>query len=86
MTKKVIPKWLWDFGLVYEAQLLSIISRVNEKRTGYEEVTGQTTEIGEHLDFGFYNLVWWWDQPNKQNATDDLRMLARGLGISHRVV
>ena len=53
MTKKVIPKWLWDFGLVYEAQLLSIISRVNEKRTGYEEVTGQTTEIGEHLDFGF---------------------------------
>ena len=28
------------------------------KRTGYEEVTGQTTDIGEYLDFEFYDLIW----------------------------
>ena len=58
MTKKVIPNLLWDFGLVYKAELLSRISRGKGKRTGYEEVTGQTPDIGEYLDFGQYNLVW----------------------------
>ena len=28
MTKKVIPKRLWYFGIVYEAELLSGMSRV----------------------------------------------------------
>ena len=50
MTKKVIPNLLWDFGLVYKAELLSRISRGKGKRTGYEEVTGQTPDIGEYLD------------------------------------
>ena len=47
MTKKVIPKRLWDFGIVYKAELFPRISRGKEKLTGYEEVTGQTPEIGE---------------------------------------
>ena len=85
MTKKVIPKRLWGFGIVYEVELLSRISRVKGKWTGYEEVTGQTPDIGEYLDFEFYNIVWWWDQLDKSNATDDPRRIARWLGISHRV-
>ena len=38
----------------------------------HEEVTGQTADISEWLDFGFYDLVYWYDRPNK-------------LGILHHV-
>ena len=61
MTKKVIPKYLWDFGLVYKAELLSRIRIGKDKHTGYKEVTGQIPDIGEHLEFELYNIVWWWD-------------------------
>jgi hypothetical protein len=40
-------------------------------QTGYKEVTGQTPEISEWLDFEFYDLVWWLDQPMKPNYTDN---------------
>jgi len=55
------------------------------KQTGYEEVTGETAEIGEWLDFEFYDLVWWLDRLVKPNMTDDTRRLARWLRILHRV-
>ena len=61
MTKKVILKRVLDFWIVYEAEAFSRISRGKEKRTGYEEITGQTPEIGEYVDFELYNIVWWWD-------------------------
>ena len=51
MTKKVILKRVLDFWIVYEAEAFSRISRGKEKRTGYEEITGQTPEIGEYVDF-----------------------------------
>ena len=47
MTKKKVPKRLWDFGLIYESELLSRMARGNDQRTGYEEVTGQTPDISE---------------------------------------
>jgi hypothetical protein len=53
MTKKNVPKRLWDFGLVYESEILSRMARGNDRRTGYEEVTGQTPDISEWLDFKF---------------------------------
>ena len=83
--KKVVPKKLWYFGLVYIAELLSRILRGKVKRTGYKEVTSQTPDIGEYLDFKLYDLVWWWDQPDKPNGTYDPRRLAHCIGISHRV-
>ena len=57
MAKKLIPKKLWYFGIVYEAEMLWRMSRGKEKWTGYEEVTGETMEIGEYSDFEFYNLI-----------------------------
>jgi hypothetical protein len=39
--KKEVPKRLWDFGLVYESELLCCMARGSDRRTGYEEVTGQ---------------------------------------------
>jgi len=37
------------------------MARGKNGRSGYEEVTGETPEIGEWLEFEFYELVWWWD-------------------------
>ena len=85
MAKKRVPKRLWDYGLVYESELLSHMARASDRRTGYEEVTGQTPDISEWLDFEFYDLVWWLDRPTKPNITDETRRLAHWLGISHRV-
>jgi hypothetical protein len=34
MTKKNFPKRLWDFGLVYESEILSQMARGNDRRTG----------------------------------------------------
>ena len=85
MTKRKVPKRLWDFGLIYEAELLSRMARGEDRRTGYELVTGQTADISEWLDFEFYDLVWWLDRPTKPDFTDYTRRLARWLGVSHRV-
>ena len=85
MAKKSVPRRLWDFGLVYEAELLSRLSRGRDGRTGYEEVFGQTPNIAEYLDFEFYDLVWWWDRGDKNSSTADPKRLARWLGISHRI-
>ena len=51
MHKKKVPTRLWDFGLVYESELLSIMARGRDRMTGYEEVTGDTADISEWLEF-----------------------------------
>ena len=61
------------------------MSRGKTGRSGYEEVTGDTPDISEWLDFEFYDLVWWWDRPNKPSINDTSKRLARWLGVSHRV-
>lgn len=85
MTKKKVYKRLWDFGVIYEGELLTRMARGRSRRTGLEEITGDTTEIAEWLDFEFFDLVWYHDAPGKPNLTDNTRKLARWLGISHRV-
>ena len=84
MIEKQIPKRLWDYGLVYESELLSRLPRGKDGRTGYEIITGETPDISEWLDFEFYDQVWYWDQ-EKPNMTDEERILGRWLGVSHRV-
>ena len=61
------------------------MARGRERRTGYEEVTGDTADISEWIDFEMYDLVYWIDIPNKPDKSDDVRRLGRWLGISHRV-
>ena len=60
MIQKRVPKRLWDYGLVYEAEILSLISRGHGKRPGLKQVTGKTVDISEYLDFTFYNMVWYY--------------------------
>ena len=83
MAKKKVLKRLWDFGLVYESELLSRMARGDDHQTGYEVVTGQTPDISEWLDFEFYDLVWWLDWTTKPDLTDNTRRLACWLGVAH---
>ena len=49
---------VWDFALVYEAEILSMIVRGSNLIPGLEKVTGKTVDITEYLDFTFWDLVW----------------------------
>ena len=84
MLKRKVPPRLWDYGLVYETNILNRIPRGREQHTGIEIVTGETPDISEWLDFKFYNWVWYYNQ--KKIEIDGIgRCLARWLGVAHRV-
>ena len=53
MITKKVPRRLWDYGLVYEGEIMSRMARGPSGRTGIEEVTGDTPDISEWLDFDF---------------------------------
>ena len=76
MAKKNVPKCLWDFGLVYEAKIMSRMAHGSDNHTGYEEVMRQMPNISKWLDFEFYDLVWWLDHPTKPDVTDYVCWLA----------
>jgi hypothetical protein len=82
IARKNVHRRVWDYALVYDAEILSRTTRTERDCTGYEKITGETPDISEWIDFGFYDHVWYWDTPN-----DDLLMakIARWLGASHRI-
>ena len=84
MSKKNIPARLWDYGLVYESNILNRIPRGSQQRTGLEIVTGETPDISEWIDFEFYDRVWFYDH-KKMEIDDTGKGLARWLGVAHRV-
>jgi hypothetical protein len=55
------------------------INEHDSTRTGHEEVTGDTPDISEYIDFDFYDWVWYWDTPDKENSPK----MGRWLGPSH---
>ena len=61
---------------------MSIISRVNDSRTGMERIIGDTEDISELTDFEFYDLCWYWDTHNDWENSK----IGRWLGVSHRIV
>ena len=79
MIKSRAPKRVWDFGMVYESEILSRISRGHDGRTFMERITGDTLDISEWTDFEFYDLCWYWDTPNDREKPK----LGRWLGVSH---
>jgi hypothetical protein len=84
MLKSKVPPRLWDYGLVYESNILNRIPRGRHQRTGIEMVTGETPDISEWIDFEFYDRVWYYDQ-KKIEIDGSGRRLARWLGVAHRI-
>ena len=84
MLKRKVPSRLWDYGLVYETNILNRIPRGQQQRTGIEMVTGETPDISEWIDFEFYDRVWYYGQ-KKIEIDGSGRRLARWLGVAHRI-
>ncbi|KAI2490038.1 Reverse transcriptase (RNA-dependent DNA polymerase) [Fragilaria crotonensis] len=84
MREHQVPTRLWDYGLVYIAEVQSLLARGAEQRPGIEKVMGQTVDISEWLDFDFYDRVWYLDQP-KTDMTNEQARPGRWLGIAHRI-
>lgn len=83
MMKKNVPKRLWDFGFVWVCDTGNMTvssSRYAKGRTPLEIVTGETPEISEYIDFGFYDWVVY-----KENAGLGETKLGRWIGVSHKV-
>lgn len=82
MTMKHVPKRLWDYGLCWVVEIMQhTASNAGslKGRTGLEKVTGETPEISEYLDFGFYDACWY-----RENARLGETKLGRWLGVSHK--
>jgi hypothetical protein len=83
MTRRKVPKRLWDYGIVWACEIMSLTSNSSfsiEGRTPMEQITGETPDISEYLDFGFYDWVWY-----KENAGLGENCIGRWLGVAHRV-
>jgi len=85
MDRTNTPKQLWDYCACYAAEIMSLTSNdlyVLHGRTPYEMVTGNTPDISEHVDFGWYDLVYYYDEAAFPNPKTHM---ARWLGVAHRV-
>ena len=83
MVRKSVPQRLWDFGLLWVCDIQNRTSnsaRGLNNRCPLEKITGETIDISEYLDFGFYDWVWF-----RENAGLGETKLGRWLGVSHRV-
>ncbi|KAI2495086.1 Reverse transcriptase (RNA-dependent DNA polymerase) [Fragilaria crotonensis] len=83
MVRKNVPQRLWDYGLQWVCDIqncTSNSSRGLDGRCPLEQITGETVDISEYLDFGFYDWVWY-----RENAGLGETKVGRWLGVSHRI-
>ena len=82
-AKKNVPDRLWDYGIQYiceTSNLTTNMSRYSNGRVPLECITGDTPDISEYMDFGFYDWVSY-----RSNAGLGKPEIGRWLGVSHRV-
>ena len=83
MHRKRVPKRLWDYGLKWVSEVrVRTSSDVMDLKgwTPLERITGDTVDISEYLDFGFYDWCWY-----HENAGLGPTKLGRWLGVAHKV-
>jgi hypothetical protein len=76
-----VPTRLWDYAMVHIAKLMNFTARGRNDQTGHKEITGDTPNISEYVDFDFYGWVWLWDAQDMDNNPK----IGRWLGPSHRI-
>ena len=62
MVRKNIPQRLWDYGLQWVCDIQNRTSNSSwglDGRCPLKRITGETVDISEYLDFGFYDWVWY---------------------------
>ena len=63
-AKKNIPDRLWYYGIDYvcDSENLTVNrSRYSDGKTPLEIITGETPDLSEYLDFGFYDWATYWN-------------------------
>ena len=82
MIRKRVPNEFWDYGLKWVSETMSLTHTSAGNLNGQiplTQVTGETADISEYLDFGFYDEVWY-----KDNAGLSPFQPGRWLGVSYR--
>ena len=82
MFRKKVPKKFWDYGMRWVCEIQQRTHLRSNRIDGgipLEKLTGETQDISEYLDFGFYDRVWY-----HENAGLGERRTGRWLGVSHR--
>ena len=83
MIRNRVPRRLWKDGMRLVCETMQRTSTQAGRLAGctpIESVTGETVEISEYLNFGFYDRVWY-----HENAGLGERLHGRLLGVSHRI-
>ena len=85
MIRNRVPEELWDYGLRWVSETSSLTntnagSKLGDGHIPIAQVTGETPDISEYLDFSFYDRVWF-----KDNAGTSPFEPGRWLGVSNRV-
>jgi hypothetical protein len=77
------PRRIWNYGVPCVCAIMRMTASYAgalQGRTPMEALTGKTPDTSEHLDFGFYDLVW-----HKEDAGLGKIQLGRFLNVSHSV-
>ena len=83
MMKRNVPLHFWDYRLVwiFETCNISVSSlRYANGCTPLEIITGETPDVSEYTDFGFYDWVTYQEKAGLGELS-----LGRWLGVSHKV-
>ena len=83
MHWKRVPRTLWDYGLKWVSEVHVTTSSDGADLKGWtplERITGDTVDISEYLDLGFYDWCWYYE-----NAGLGPTKLGRWLGVAHKV-
>ena len=81
MSKKRVPHCLWDYGIRWVCEVMQWTAPTSghlNACTPLEQLTGETPDISEYLDFSFYDLCRYND-----NAGLGETQLGWWLGVSH---
>ena len=81
MVRRRVPQPFWDYGVIWFSEIMSLTySAAGPLNPGFprERITGETEDISEYLDFGFYDQVWY-----KDNSGLSEEKPGRWLGVSH---
>ena len=82
-NEKNVPSRLWDYGITDILERRSRTARKfrDEWTTPLARVTGDVPDISEYVDFGFFDLVYFWEGPKKQ----DKEKIGWWLGVAEDV-
>ena len=62
MIKTNAPAPLWEFCIVTESYIVSMMS-IGGRRPVLEVLTSDSVDISKYMYFEWYDLIWYWDKP-----------------------